>query len=202
MCSKNASNPAPAPTPVQIYSQTAQSSQDVHSEWLNNLITNLAQKVNTNINIRQLGNGSIIMSNISEFNLPQLPFLTNTDSNNNYGRVTGFGVSIPGQNSANPLKVPGLSEAIVKAYNDSDSQAFINGNKTHKPFVTPFKNPTTGAPMTVGQYVDMQTASNPSLPNTTSICKTYSVAFDPKKRNGNRPMAGSFWTYLENLSGP
>jgi len=142
------------------------------------------------------------MSNISESDLPQLSFLTNTDSNNNYGRVTGFGVSIPGQNNSNTLKVPGLSEAIVKAYNDSDSQGFINGNKTHKPFVTPFKNPTTGVPMHVGQYVDMQTSSNPSLPNTTGVNKTYSVAFDPKKRNKNGPMTGSFWTSLENLSGP
>jgi len=167
------------------YHQTGQSDQDIHAEWLNNLTTAMAQKVNTNILVTQGKNNLLILKNVAESDLPQLPFLTNTDSNNNYGRVTGFGVSIPGQNSANPLKVPGLSEAIVKAYNDSDSQAFINGNKTHRPFNNPFTNPVSNAPMSVSLYIDYITAMNPSIPNTGGKVKTYSIAFSPKKNNNN-----------------
>jgi hypothetical protein len=174
---------------------SSSSPEDVHSQWLLNLITNLAQKVNTNIVIKQMpnGSGSLMLSNVGENDLDSLTFLTNTDANNNFGRVTGMGVSIAGQNgTAIPVKIYGFSSAIVKAYNDADSQAFLNNSKTFKPFVDPFTNPVTWAPMSVSEYVDQQTASNPSLPKTTGVPKTYSVAFSAKsnkKKNNN--LAGS-----------
>jgi hypothetical protein len=179
MSCKNSKPPMPMQQPT--------SPEDVHSQWLLNLITNLAQKVNTNIVVKQMpnGSGSLMLSNVAESDLPELSFLTNTDANNNFGRVTGMGVSISGQNSSLPVKIPGFSQAIAKAYSDSDSQAFINNSKLHQPFETPFTDPVTWAPMSVSQYVDQQTSSNPSLPKTTGLPKTYSVAFNANIKQNN-----------------
>jgi hypothetical protein len=181
MCGENNKPPMPP---------QSTSPQDVHSQWLLNLITNLAQKVNTNIVVKQMSNGSLMLTNVAETDLPKLSFLTNTDDNNNFGRVTGMGVSIAGQNSSLPVGIYGFSQAIAKAYSDSDSQAFLTGSKTFKPFVAPFTNPVTGVPMSVGDYVDLQTSSNPSLPKTTGLPKTYSVAFSAKN-NKKSNLVGS-----------
>jgi hypothetical protein len=48
--------------------------------------------------------------------------------------------------------------------------------------------------MSVGNYVDLQTASNPSLPKTTGVAKTYSVAFS-SKNNKKQPLVGIKTTY-------
>jgi hypothetical protein len=175
MCDKNSKN---------NYTNSLSSDQHSHAQWLNNLIITLVQKVNENIYIQQMKNYNLMLKNIAETDLPKLSFLTNTAKNNNYGRVTGMGVSIAGQNgTALPVKIPGLTQAIVKAYNDSDSQAFLNGSKTFKPFVAPFTDPVTSGPMSVSEYVDQQTASNPSLPKTTWVKKTYTIIFSPIKKN-------------------
>jgi hypothetical protein len=183
MCGENNKpTPRPMPMPMPMHQQST-SPEDVHSQWLLNLITNLAQKVNTNIVVEQMPNGSLMLTNVSESDLPKLSFLTNTDANNNFGRVVAMGVSIAGQNSPINVGIYGFSKDIVKAYSDSDSQAFLNNSKLHQPFETPFTDPVTGAPMSVSQYVDLQTSSNPSLPKTTGVAKTYSIAFSAKKNN-------------------
>jgi hypothetical protein len=130
-----------------VSSSSSSSPEDDHSQWLLNLITNLAQKVNTNIVVKQMGNGLglLMLSNVGENDLAKLSFLTNNDVNSNYGRVVGMNVSIAGQNgTAIPVGIPGFSQAIAKAYSDSDSEAFLNNSKTFKPFVDPFTDPNTG----------------------------------------------------------
>jgi hypothetical protein len=63
-----------------------------------------------------------------------------------------------------------------------------------------FTNPVTGAPMSVSEYVVQQTASNPSLPKTTGLPKTYSVAFSAKNNKKNQqlhfiPKGAGFTSY-------
>ena len=155
--------------------------QDAHSIWVNKVTTNLVQKVNPNIHIKQIKNGKeLIFSNISESDLPNLQFLTHSDNNNNYGFVAGVSVSIDGNIGPIPLLIPGFSQIRTKIYNDSASQAFLSSHKIHTPFRNPFtKNNTsknnTSDSLSVGDYIDMQTSVNPSLPKTVGKPKTYSI---------------------------
>jgi hypothetical protein len=54
--------------------------------------------------------------------------------------------------------------------------------------------------MSVSDYVDLQTSSNPSLPKTTGVPKTYSVAFSAKnnKKKNNNNLAGLTGQQLQN----
>jgi hypothetical protein len=194
MCGENNKPPMPRPMPRPMPTQPA-SPEDVHAPWLLNLITNLAQKVNTNIVVKPMPNGSLMLTNVAEADLAKLSFLTNTDANNNFGRVTAMGVSIPGQNSPLPLKIPGFSQTMVKIFNSYDSQAFLADSKTFKPFVAPFTNPVTKSPMSVNLYIDYITAMLPNMPETGGKVKTYSIAFSAKN-NKNNNLLGSSATFI------
>lgn len=156
------------------------SREDIHADWLNNLTTNLIKKVNTNIHVRPVKNSkALVFSNISEDDLANLNFWTNSDNNNNHGRVIGFSVSIPGIISPLPITIPGLSQTMIKKFNDSDSQAYMNYEKTHKPYHFPFTQNLVNNSLSVGEYIDTQTSLNPSLTQTSGVQKTYSLAFTP-----------------------
>ena len=172
------------------------SQEDAHADWLNNLTTNLIKKVNPNIHVRPVKNSkALVFSNISESDLANLNFFTNSDHNNNHGRVIGVSASIPGNNAPLPLAIPGFSQTMTKLFNDSDSQAFVNSERTHKPFHIPFHHNVSNNNLSVGEYIDTLTSLNPSLPQTSGVPKTYSLAFTPKSSH-KHDMIGS--DYYEN----
>lgn len=163
---------------------TKSSQEQAHADWMNKVTTNLVQKVNPNIEVRQGKNGEgLIFSNISESDLENLQFVTNTDHNNNHGFVAGVSVSIHGNNSPLTLSIPGFSQVMIKLFNDSDSQAFIKSERFHTPFKLPFSNNNRSASLSVGDYIDMQTSLNPSLPQTLGKPKTYSIVHTPIYHN-------------------
>ena len=101
------------------------SKEDSYVDWVNKVTTTLVQKVNTNINITHKKNKVLLLSNITDDDLPKLQFLTNKDTNNNYGHIIGFSVTIPGNNAPLPIEIPGLPEIISKIFDDSHAEAFL-----------------------------------------------------------------------------
>jgi len=168
------------------------SKEDEHACWLNNVTIALAKQVNTNISFTQGKNNLLILSNINENDLTKLSFITNTDKNNNYGRVIGMNVSIPGNIEPLPVKIPGLSKIISQIFDDSDSQAFIKSIRTHNPFVTPFRGPLRGIPISVSTYIDYISSMNPSMTKTKNKPKTYSLAFSP---NSSKHIHDNWWKH-------
>jgi hypothetical protein len=155
--------------------------EDGHADWVNKVTTTLAQQVNTNINITRTKNKMLLLSNITEDDLSKLQFLTNTDRNNNHGRIIGFGVTIPGNNNVPlPIEIPGLPEIMSKIFDDSDAQAFLASKITHTPYQAPFIGPIRNNSMSVSYYIDFITLMNPSMPKTANKTKTYSLTFSPK----------------------
>ena len=164
------------------------SKEDAHIDWLNKVTTHLIKKVNTNIHVTQEKNKLLKITNISELDLANLEFLTNTDHNNIHGKIVKMAVSIPGNNNGSliNINIPGLSETICNIFEKSDAEAFLSLNKSHKPFKYPFSKVTTSDSsktnnnLSVGDYIDIQTYLNHLLPKTTGVNKIYSLAFSSK----------------------
>jgi hypothetical protein len=55
--------------------------------------------------------------------------------------------------------------------------------------------------MSVSDYVDLQTSSNPSLPKTTGVPKTYSVAFSSKNNKKKQPLVGGIQVRTDQTPG-
>ena len=111
--------------------------------------------------------------NISEDDLQHICFVTNTDSNNNFGYLEQFSVYTH-QNQSLTIDIPGLFPIIRKYYHISDKTAFMDGKKKFHPFKSLFR---TG--LTIPQYIDQQTDLMHWLPKTLGIQKYFSVTFNP-----------------------
>jgi hypothetical protein len=172
MCGKD-KTPAPA-APATRPTRPTRPAQDPHSKWALNVVGHLANKVCPEIQCKTQGN-TMTLSNVSDADLKKLSFPTPTDQSNRILRVSQMGVSIPdSQGQSMTIGIPGLNEYMSKTFDDSASDAFLTGNKTH----CPFKQPTAKAVSQVsaaGVFVDTMTAMMPSLPKTSGKAKIFSI---------------------------
>jgi hypothetical protein len=148
-----------------------------HRDWVlksqQALITNIDNTISTKIIDTDDGGKRLVIFNVSESSIQNLLFLTNTDQNNNYLYLEKFNVTI--QQDLQPLEFPGLSEIMIKIYEKSDANAFLNGSKTQKPFASSsFNNGQT-----INQVVDTISSLLPYVTSTYGKVKTYSMVLNP-----------------------
>ena len=147
-----------------------------HRDWVlrsqQALIAKIDPTISTKIINTPDGGKRLLIFNVSESSIQELLFLTNTDQNNNYMYLENFSVTIQGD--LQPLEFPGLSKIMIKVYELSDSNGFINSSKTQQPFSsTYFKG------QTINQFVDALSALTPSVPDTYGLEKNYNFALKP-----------------------
>lgn len=168
MCSKTA----------KIAKTNPENSQ--HAEWLIKSTLKRIQLVDTNIlftiSSSKSGRKVLIIYNIGEDSLEKLPFLTNTNTNNSYGRIDDIAVYFLDNSSLN-IPVLGLSANVQNAYYNADIKAFDNGFKTMYPFITPFSDPDDGSPISIPRYVDIMTKMIPWSTKTFGKPKTFRLIY-------------------------
>jgi hypothetical protein len=76
---------------------------------------------------------TLVISNISEEDIGKLVFPTNTDNNNNKLSLVNVSVYVT-SNPTLPVTVPGLTQQLIYAFNNSNSRGFRNLDVVHKPF--------------------------------------------------------------------
>ena len=147
-----------------------------HRDWVlrsqQALISKIDPTISTKIINTPDGGMRLLIFNVSESSIQALEFFTNTDQNNNYMYLENFSVTIQGD--LQPLEFPGLSKIMIKVYELSDSNGFINSSKTQQPFAsTYFKG------QTINQFVDALSALTPSVPDTYGLVKNYNLVLNP-----------------------
>ena len=148
-----------------------------HRDWVlksqQALIANIDNTISTRIIDTDDGGKRLLVFNISEASIQNLLFLTNTDQNNNYLYLEEFNVTI--QQDLQPLEFPGLSQIMIKIYETSDANAFLNGSKTQKPFTSSsFNNGQT-----INEVVDTISSLLPFVTSTYGKVKTYDLVLNP-----------------------
>ena len=152
-----------------------------HRDWLlftqQALIAKIDPNISTEIITRNNGQKVLLISDIPQFGIKPLLFITNTDQNNNYGYLEQFNVYKDG--STNPLQIPGLNEIVQNIYRYSDMNAFLNKSTTHDPFnpINFVNSSYTGETFT--GFVDEYTALVPFITNTTNLLVNYQIIFNP-----------------------
>jgi len=152
-----------------------------HRDWLLFSTKRLLQSVNYNISVRikdtQNGGKLLIAQNISESDIDNLPFLVNTDQNNNYLYLQDFNDYTSG--SFTPQNIPGLKEVVINSYTASDIDGFMKRNITHFPFmVSTFEN-TTFKGTDFSEFVDQYSGFQPFSSSTYGYVKTYEIVLNP-----------------------
>jgi len=107
-----------------------------HADWLVYTTISMVQNVNPNIVTRfskTENKRHLILYNVSEQDILNLYFLTNTDSNNNYLYLEEF-VLFFNNNQSTGITIPGLKDLVLDIWRNTDANAFINEQKTYKPF--------------------------------------------------------------------
>ena len=154
-----------------------------HRDWLINVTIKQIQKVDTNVRIRVSNpvpeKKVVIIDNISEDTLGKLFFLTNTDQNNNYGYLENFRVYLADDVTHQPINVPGLYSNAFEGWKQADAETFGAGEKYMFPFRNPFTNPYTGSPISVPEFVDIQTNMLPWGTKTYGKAKLFKIVFNP-----------------------
>jgi hypothetical protein len=154
--------------------------------WYLALQASLAKKTDRNITARATNNRqTLLLSNISEDDLKNLPFITTTDQSSENPTLIGFRVNIKGDNGFSiPIHVPGLAMTMAQAFRRAGSDAFLLNWKTFTPFKNPFNNDKF---KTVGDFIDTQSSINNSLVSTVGKNKTYTVVYGLKSENDACP---------------
>jgi hypothetical protein len=158
-----------------------------HRDWLLASTQKLIQQIDNNvvINISDTDNGTtsggkiITISNISEEIIDKLPFLVNTDNNNNYFYLENFSVYL--NNQPTPMKFPQLTEVTKQMFANSDINGFTSNAKIHTPFAVENLGKTSYKGMTFSGYVDLLSSSTAWVTPTTGKKKTYTAVFNPDK---------------------
>ena len=165
-----------------------------HADWLLFTQEKLIQKVCKNsvsisYYVKPNGTKNMRVNGITDLDISRLMFLTNTDQNNNFMYLDGFNVYI--NNGIIPIQVPGLEEAVINLFRNSDLNSFIeltNSTKTHMPFsienIMDSNNNFDGN-KTFNDYVDQFTAMLPCGPNTTGVPRLYELLICPDKGPAN-----------------
>lgn len=112
------------------------------AEWLLYSIERLIIQVDSNISVvrgsNQLGQKTLVVSNVYKNSISSLQFLTNNDYNNNVLSLSDMSIYKTGY--YNSLVIPGFSEIAINLFNQADINAFQNyipsstEYKTFKPF--------------------------------------------------------------------
>lgn len=154
-------------------------------DWLafstKRLINNVDPSISVNLVYNSDGGMNIVISNISEKVIDKLPFLTNTDYNNNYLYLEKFDVYIDGTNDTNEIQ--GLNDIAISMFQNSDINAHISSKKMHYPFASSniynqIINPNT---ITFNELIDLLANVIPYTQSTSSHIKKYSMVLNPDK---------------------
>jgi len=158
-----------------------------HADWVLNSQKALIIKVNANISTVLLNdktNKKLVVANVSEKDIDNLYFLTNTDQNNNYLYIERFDVYIQGQPI--PIPIPGLEDSVKNVYYNSDTNSFLNGQKIHYPFNgLLYQQDSVFSGNTFSEYVDFISNCIPLSPSTNGLKKTYSFVLNPDETKIN-----------------
>ena len=152
-----------------------------HRDWLLFTTKRMIQSVDETISVdivdTRNGGKVLIASGITEAAIDYLPFLVNTDQNNNYLYLEDLKVYVAG--FFTPLNIPGLTTNVVNAFRASDADNFLSGNKTHKPFAGSNFDNDISSELTFSQYVDQYSSLSPYAPSTYGRVKTYEITLNP-----------------------
>lgn len=147
-----------------------------HRDWLLFSTKSIILSVDPSISvfIEDTPNGGKILraTQVSEETIGNLPFIVNTDQNNNYLYLEDFKVYIQGYIA--PVDIPGIVPTFINVFRNSDINGFLQNNKTHFPFV-----PSNLKGLTVNQFVDHYTALQPNTLDTLNYVKFYEFVLNP-----------------------
>jgi hypothetical protein len=151
-----------------------------HRDWLLFSIKSMLLQVNENISVNIIdtsdGGKRLIANGISHSIIEKLYFIVNTDQNNNYLYLEDFKLYIPGYFA--PLNIPGLKEVIQNVFRTSDINAFLKGDKIHKPFdVANYKMNTNFTGPTFNEFIKTFASLIPYSPDITTAI--YSITLNP-----------------------
>lgn len=157
----------------------------MHRDWLLRFVKYLIKKVNpeivTNI-IEDKGSDNkkkvLIAENITETDLLNLQFPTNTDSNNNYLYIEKIGVYLDGDSNMKLLDIDLLP--IAEDFWDAESsEAYLNGEKTFKPFNSKLNNIVTKQDGTIIDFIDNYFSHFNKSQNTYGKPKKFKLMVNP-----------------------
>jgi hypothetical protein len=152
-----------------------------HRDWVlktqQALVLKSAPDISTEIINTPNGGKQLWIKYVNEEDFQNLQFLTNTDQNNNYLYLDGFEIIIEG--GIYPLDFPGLKETMIKIFEISDGNAFLDDKKTHQPFLGPIFCGST-----MSEYIDDVSDLLPFMNNTYGIKKYYNLVLNPDLKPG------------------
>ena len=158
-----------------------------HRDWLlfsqQKLIQLNAPNVTSIISYVPDGGARLTLSNISEFDIVKLNFLTNTDHNNNYLYLENVYINLG--DSVSPLLVSGLQDTMLDIFRLSDVTSYLAGSKTHIPFTSIAFNGKS-----VGEFIDILSAALPTVPDTLGIPKKFTLVLNPDYNNADYVTCG------------
>jgi hypothetical protein len=151
-------------------------------DWLLFSIKSMLLQVNENICVRIIdtpdGGKRLIADGILPEVIEKLYFIVNTDKNNNYLYLEDFKV----YNIAtfSPVNIPGLQEVIQNVFRTSDINAYLKGDKIHKPFeVQNYNKNTSFKGASFNEFVMSFTDLIPYTSNVKDV--TYSIVLNPDR---------------------
>ena len=152
-------------------------SYNASADWLLLSTERLILQVNSNISVtrgvNELGQKTLVATNIPSSDISGCLFLTNTDFNNNILSLTDMSIYISG--NSNPLVIPGFTEIAINLFNQADISAFQNSSKVFYPFIIP---PSAQSYLSTAQGV----ASPPPITDFNQFVSylTWLLPFTPK----------------------
>ena len=115
----------------------------------------------------------ITASNITEEDFPFLAFITNNPSfGTSYMYLTDIKVYL--ENQLFPTEIFGLFPIVAEQIAASDTVAFINTQRSHKPFINGFQDG-----LTIGALIDTLSSLSGSTPDTYGKIKKFVLVLDP-----------------------
>jgi len=129
---------------------------------------------------------TLFISNISEEAIIKLVFPINKDSNNNKLTLVSVDVSLV-SNPTLRVNVPGLTQQMIHAFNNSNSKAYKNAGINHAPFaeipsgIIPQEQPT----LTASQLTDVLTSVTTFTKYTYKKEKLFGLELTNQCTNGS-----------------
>jgi hypothetical protein len=137
--------------------------------------SSLFKRIDPNINVNIYDEKMLVASKISEETFKKLVFTTNNPGyTNSYVFLSDIKVYL--NNEFEPTTIYGLLPIVQQRIENSDSEAFVNNENAHQPFIDGFQNG-----MTIGQLIDTLSSLSRNTPDTFGIVKTFSLYIDPDK---------------------
>jgi len=125
----------------------------------------------------------LIARNVSEADIPNLVFITNSPQYKTYMSFTDILCFLSPNNipQLNSLPIYGLKQNVKARIERSDTEGFISNHTTHKPFAAGFGE--NG--LSIGELIDNLTSLSRDLPDTYGIPKTFTILLDPPEVKTN-----------------